>query len=101
MPDLLLGMVGLARRAGKLVFGFDAVMRAAADGSASLVLLASNASERTTRAAVDGCTGTGTECIRVNQTMEEIGLAIGRNSTAVLAICDQSMANRIKELFHA
>lgn len=97
MPDSLLGLLGLCRRAGKLAAGFDAVLKAAEKGSAFLVLSASDASERTVRAVREG----GAEPVQTPFTMAQIGAAIGRSETAVLAICDRSMANRVKTLFHA
>lgn len=98
MPDSLLGLLGLCRRAGKLAAGFDAVLKAAEKGSAFLVLSASDASERTVRAVREGG---APEPVQTPFTMAQIGAAIGRSETAVLAICDRSMANRVKTLFHA
>lgn len=43
----LLGSLGLCRKAGKLLHGYDRVQEAALGGKACLVLLAADASERT------------------------------------------------------
>ncbi|MGN0983564.1 MAG: L7Ae/L30e/S12e/Gadd45 family ribosomal protein [Gemmiger sp.] len=53
----LLGSLGLCRKAGKLLHGYDRVQEAALGGKVCLVLLASDASDRTAahiRAACEG-----------------------------------------------
>lgn len=53
----LLGSLGLCRKAGKLLHGYDRVQEAALGGKVCLVLLASDASARTSahmRAACEG-----------------------------------------------
>ncbi len=53
----LLGALGLARRAGKLVAGFDAVCETAQKGGALLVLLCADASTGTARRVRAACQG--------------------------------------------
>ena len=45
--DKQLGRLGLAKRAGRLAIGFDPALKAVKDGSAVLILLASDLSEKT------------------------------------------------------
>ncbi len=47
MESKLLGLLGIARRAGHIAIGFDAVKAAIADGRAQLVLLAADRSAKT------------------------------------------------------
>ena len=47
MENKLLGLLGIARRAGHVLIGFDAVKTAIADGRARLVLLAADRSPKT------------------------------------------------------
>ncbi|MDR3551993.1 MAG: ribosomal L7Ae/L30e/S12e/Gadd45 family protein [Clostridia bacterium] len=101
MPDAVLGLLGLARRAGRLSPGFDAALKAAEDGHALLVLAACDTSERTMRAIESGCARTDTELVSTGYTMEQLGNSIGRNDTAIVAVCDKSLAKRVKELCHA
>lgn len=98
MTDKLLGLLGLARRGGNLCFGFDAVCKAVAQGKAQAVLLAQDASERTAAEIGRRCEGSQAELLRPACTMAALGGAIGRNDTAVVAVLDRSLANRVKEL---
>ena len=47
--DPLLGALGICRKAGKLLHGYDRVEEAVMRGKACLVLLACDASKRTTQ----------------------------------------------------
>lgn len=97
MEDKLFGMLGLARRAGKLSFGTDAVIRDIGSGKAALVILAGDASQRTAQKVREVCEQTGTETIVVPLGKAELGQAMGRGDTAVAAVTDKSFAAGIKE----
>ena len=45
--EKIFGMLGLARRAGKLIYGSDAAVNAVRSGKAKAVILAADASDRT------------------------------------------------------
>ncbi len=47
MPNKIIGLLGIARRAGHTVIGFDAVRAAILNGKAQLVLLAADCSPKT------------------------------------------------------
>ncbi len=47
MESKLLGLLGIARRAGHIVIGFDAVKAAVTDGRAQFILLAADRSAKT------------------------------------------------------
>ena len=53
----LLGALGLCRKAGKLLHGYDRVQENALRGKVALVLLTSDASERTVSHMKDACDG--------------------------------------------
>ena len=55
--DPLLGALGICRKAGKLLHGYDRVEEAVMRGKACLVLLACDASKRTTQHMQDTCRG--------------------------------------------
>lgn len=98
MEGKLLGLLGLARRGGLLCFGFDAVLKAVAEGRAYAVLLARDASERTARGVERCCCDAGLEPLHPEVDMEALGNAIGRNETAVVAVLNRSLADRVKTL---
>mgnify|MGYP003377541488 CR=1 FL=1 len=52
MNDSLLSSIGLARKAGKLILGFDAVSAACKNGTAALVLLSEDLSPKSRKEIV-------------------------------------------------
>lgn len=93
------GLLGIARRAGCLSAGHDAALGAIQNGSASLCLLASDASARLQaemeRAAARFSPNAAT--VRGTFTMQELGKTIGAKPTAVLTVNDAGFAARIQD----
>jgi ribosomal protein L7Ae-like RNA K-turn-binding protein len=98
MDDRLLGLLGLARRAGRITHGYDAVLREIAARKAALVLLSADASARTAEKMRRACQENGTRIVTLKQTMEQVGKAIGAKETAVAALTDRSFADRAAAL---
>ena len=65
--DPLLGALGICRKAGKLLHGYDRVEEAVMRGKACLVLLACDASKRTTQHMQDTCRGKARTCACLRQ----------------------------------
>ncbi|MBE5806517.1 MAG: 50S ribosomal protein L7ae [Clostridiales bacterium] len=90
----ILGLLGLARRAGKIVSGADAVKEAYMKKKLKLVILSEDASERTKsnfynlidRQFVNICEFS---------TMDELGHIIGKTPKAVIGIKDINFAKEI------
>ena len=95
--DRTLQMLGICKRAGKLVAGFDAVEAAARDRLAKLVLLSEGLSDRTKRKAEEFCMRYETPCKNCSMTLEEIEWMIGRQA-GVLAVTDEGLANKMRTL---
>ncbi len=97
--DKFLQMLGLCRRAGKLSMGHDVVMDNIVRGRAHLVLLASDGAERLKKeAAVTVERAQKKPALRcADITINEIGLAVGKNA-AILAVTDEHFAARLIEL---
>ena len=55
MNDRVLGMLGLAKKAGKTVSGEDKILEAIRNGKAKLVIIAGDASENTKKRFKDKC----------------------------------------------
>ena len=87
-----LSLLGLARKAGKLAIGDEAVSDAIRNGSACLVVLA-NDSAANTRKRFEWDPGEN-HCKRLElpYTKEELGGALGRATCAVCAVCDIGFA---------
>ena len=90
--DKSLNYLALARKAGKAELGEEPVGAAARAGKAYLVIVASDASEHSWRRANSYVNGTEQQWIRLKQTKDELGQAIGRTSLAMAALTDASLA---------
>lgn len=90
--DPCLGMLGLARRAGKLAFGDELVRQLCADHKARCVLVASDAGESTAKKAAMYAERANVPCITLPHGKETLGAAIGKNGCAVCALSDIGMA---------
>lgn len=92
------GMLGLARRAGKITFGFDAVLKDIAAGKAEAVFLSADASERTAGKIKKTCADFEIPAVMLPIEKKELGWAIGKDGTAVIAVLDKSFSSKLKEL---
>ena len=95
--EKLSGFLGLARKAGKLVFGFDMTVEAIRKGTAEAVLLSNDCAERTARNIKRIAEENETEILILPLTMDEIGYAVAKR-VGVLSVCDSGFSKKIKEL---
>lgn len=86
----LLGSLGLCRKAGKLLHGYDRVQDAVLLGKAKLVLLARDASERTAQHMRTACDGLA-PCAVMPLTIEQLSLLTPKPA-AVFAVTDDNLA---------
>ena len=94
MRDPLLGLIGLAARAGKIVYGADPTLDAVGKGKKGLILLASDAGE-TTRIRMKNLSESTNTPLRIYQDKFTLGSATGKTEKAVLFICDPHFASEI------
>ena len=90
--DRALNYLALARKGGMAELGEEPVGAAARAGKAHLILVAGDGSDHTWRRAKSFVAGTNQQCIRLECTKDEMGLAIGRSSLAIAAITDPALA---------
>ena len=90
--DPCLGMLGLARRAGKLAYGDELVRQLCADHKARCVLVAADAGESTAKKASFYAARVKIPCITLPHSKDELGAAIGKNGCAVCALSDIGLA---------
>ena len=81
--------LGLCKRAGKAVFGFDDVERHIGLNAVRTVFIASDASENTVRRMKRICGEYDVKTVDVEFTSSEIGIATGRKPTAIFAVTDK------------
>ena len=95
MDNGLTGLIGLARKAGKVEVGEEPVSIAARTHKARLILFAADAAENTRRRG-DSLGRTGNcPALTLPLTKAELGGAVGRESCALLAITDVGLAATI------
>ena len=89
----LLSLVGLAKKAGRISIGHDAVLETIKKKKAIVILLASDASERLEREMQRELAfeKSDAKLIRITHTMEEIGKALPKKA-AVMSINDTAFA---------
>ena len=94
----LYGMLGLAKRAGKVVSGADAVIDRVRTKSAFLVIISSDVSEATNKRITDKCNFYETTKI-IYGTSEVNGKTIGKADVAAIAVTDKNFADTILRLY--
>ena len=93
----LAGLLGIARRAGRLTTGFDAVAGLIGEGKAALVMLASDLSEKTQKEVRYAAQGKPVPVRRMPLTKEEAGTACGlKKPVGVLATDDNGFAKAME-----
>lgn len=92
----ILNLLGLARRAGKVVAGEEMVLKKLRNGQLSLVLMASDCGQATRKKVTDKCQSYQVDlCEEFNQV--ELSLAIGQKRT-IVALTDKGFAQKIQTL---
>ncbi len=97
MTDRLLSLLGLCRRAGKIVLGNDPVIDSINLNKAKLVIIASDCSKNTAKGVLSTAHRSNTKAYIIDKTKEELSLALGKY-TAVLSITDMGFAKSVEKL---
>ena len=90
----VLGMLGLAKRAGKVVSGEFSVEKAVKAKQAYLVLVAEDASDNTKKNFRDMCSYYDTRLIMIG-TKEDLGKSVGCQFRASVAVTDPGFSKAI------
>ena len=94
MNDVFLSSLGLARRAGKLVFGFETVKTAMQKGEAEVIFCASDISEKTAKEISFLSERMETELVKTAYDMKTLGASIGK-MTGIICITDEGFAQML------
>lgn len=94
----LYGMLGLAKRAGKVSTGAFICDKMIKSHRAKLVLLASDASENTKKAVRDSCCFHKVKLIELSD-MSTLGHYTGGGDRAVVSINDNNFADAISDIY--
>ena len=98
MNDKFLAALGICRRAGKLVFGFETVKTAMQKGEAVLIITACDLSEKTKKELRFLSGQLETELIETLYDMQSLEGSIGKK-TGPLAVTDDGLAKMVKQKF--
>ena len=90
----VLSYIGIAKKAGKLTFGTDAVCDALRRGGRNPVFAASDISAATEKKRTDKCTFYGVKLDRLDADTSGLGHAIGKTgAVAAVYVTDEGLAN--------
>lgn len=91
MNERVLGLLGLALRAGKLTAGQEPALKLIRRGKAKLILLAEDASDNTKKVFYDKGKYYGVPVLEKGS-MDQLGKALGKGQRAVVAVSDEGFA---------
>ncbi|MBQ9550329.1 MAG: ribosomal L7Ae/L30e/S12e/Gadd45 family protein [Lachnospiraceae bacterium] len=87
----------MATKAGKTVSGEDTVLQSIRSGTAYVVIVSREASERSKKTFKDKCTYYGVPCVLLGS-KEELGRHLGKISRTVAAITDEGLGRSFYKL---
>ena len=91
MNNKFLGMLGLAKRAGKVQTGEDICSKAVKSGVSKLIIVACDASDNTKKSITDSCKFYKTKFVEAGSKAE----FTGADSRAVVSVNDDNFAKAI------
>ena len=94
----ILGLIGLAMKAGKVAFGADSVEESISKKKIKLVIVSEDSSERTKSKFLKICEKYNIPII-VDGNIENLSKAIGKNNKAIIGIKDINFANSIQKKY--
>lgn len=97
MQNKITSLLGLCRRAGKLVMGHDPVIKAVNENKACLVLFARDYSENSKKEIDRICKDRGVALTMLPFTKDDLSVCVGHYCGAV-AVTDRGFSDKLKEL---
>ena len=94
MQNKALGLLGIANKGGNIEIGEDPVGYVAHQGTARLIILASDAADHSVRRARSYASLHDTPVVQIPENKEELGGVFGRRSVAMLAVTEINLAER-------
>ncbi len=94
IDNKIYGLLGLARRAGKISFGTESSIETIQKGKAKLVIVTTDSSDRTKNNFEELSKKFNVE-FRIFGTIENLSKSIGQNNKAVIVIKDKNFSNEI------
>ncbi len=89
-----IGLIGICKKANKLVQGFDVVAESAQNGEISAIYMAKDISPKTQKEMLFACADTNIPIVSLGITMDELGQILGRR-VGVIGITDSGLAEKL------
>lgn len=97
--DRFLSMLGLCRKAGKLVIGVPMVAKEISEGKIKVVFVAGDASQNAVKKINDKCTFYNVEYIKTDICADTLSHAVGKSGpVCALGITDGNFSNELTTL---
>ncbi|MBQ6894337.1 MAG: ribosomal L7Ae/L30e/S12e/Gadd45 family protein [Clostridia bacterium] len=96
----IMGLVGLAKRAGRLSCGESACKEAIKQGKSFLIILAEDVGKNTGKTILDSCNFYNVKHLILG-TKDSLGHAVGNDYNAVISINDEGFAKGILKKYPA
>lgn len=97
-----LSMIGMCKKAGRLISGVPLVCDAVREGRAELTVYASGASENSVKRISDKCKSYEADIVAIDVTPEVLGKAVGKSSAvAAVGIADRGFAQAIIKILNS
>lgn len=94
MQNKTLSTLGICRKAGKLILGYDETAKGMEQGTAKLLVLASDLSPKSEKEITRLADRQKITTVRLDATMDELWYALGKRA-GILAVTDQGLADKI------
>ena len=97
MPNKALSLLGMARRAGKLVIGFDATVLSVVDRKAALAVFAADVSAKSEKNWRFAVQQQPVPIVRLTADKDQLGRALGAaKPVGILTVCDSGFAAKLR-----
>ena len=97
--DRVYGLLGLTTKSGNIVFGTDACIEKIESKKVNLIIVASDASEKTKKNIKFICDKNNIK-IEIFGTISALSKAIGKNNKAVIGVKNENLANEISNIIN-
>ena len=95
----ILGLIGLAMKAGKIAFGADSVEESILKRKVKLVIVSEESSERTKSKFIKLCQNYNIPII-IDGNIDDLSKTIGKSNKAIIGIKDINFANSIQKKYN-
>lgn len=93
-----MGLITMARRAGKIKMGMDMTKDAVKNGEAKAVLVAEDLSEKSLKEVKFVCeSAKGVKIYSLGLKMDEVGYDLGKK-VGIIAVCDMGFAKKLSTI---